>query len=62
MSNKQGNPPTQHTIESGDDFSKLALAYYGDGSDVNSKKIADANPNVSANQLKIGEKLTIPAL
>ncbi len=28
MSSKQGPPPCQHTVESGDTFSNLALAYY----------------------------------
>jgi len=61
MSKKQGNPPCEHTIESGDNFSALALAYYGDGSDIMGKKIADANPGVSATNLQIGQKLQIPA-
>lgn len=61
MSNKQGQPTCQHTIEAGDTFSNLALAYYADGSDVNSQKIADANPGVSATNLQIGQPITIPA-
>ncbi|UXE64113.1 MAG: LysM peptidoglycan-binding domain-containing protein [Woronichinia naegeliana WA131] len=60
MSRKQGQPPCQHTVESGDTFSNLALAYYGDGSDVNSQRIANANPGVSATGLQIGQQLQIP--
>ena len=61
MSNKQGNPPIGHKIEGGDTFSSLALAYYGDGSDEKSKKIADANPGVSATNLQVGQVIQIPA-
>jgi len=61
MSKKQGTPPCQHTVESGDTFSNLALAYYGDGSDAMSNKIAGGNPGVSATNLQIGQKLQIPA-
>ena len=61
MSNKQCTPECQHTVESGDTFSNLALAYYGDGSDAMSNKIADANPGVSPTSLQIGQKLQIPA-
>jgi LysM repeat protein len=61
MSKKQGQPPCDHKVEDGDTFSNLALAYYGDGSDAMSKKIADANPGVSPTNLKIGQKLKIPA-
>jgi nucleoid-associated protein YgaU len=60
MSRKQGQPPCQHTVESGDTFSNLALAYYGDGSDVNSQRIANANTGVSATGLQIGQQLQIP--
>ncbi|AFZ05558.1 Peptidoglycan-binding lysin domain protein [Oscillatoria nigro-viridis PCC 7112] len=61
MSSKQGQPPCQHNVESGDTFSNLALAYYGDGSDANANKIAGANPGVSPTSLQIGQKLQIPA-
>jgi nucleoid-associated protein YgaU len=61
MSKKQGQPTCQHTIEAEDTFSNLALAYYGDGSDVKSQKIANANSGVSATNLQIGQQLTIPA-
>lgn len=61
MSTKQGQPPCEHTVQAGDTFSNLALAYYGDGSDAMAKKIADANPGVSPTSLKIGQKLKIPA-
>jgi LysM repeat protein len=61
MSTKQGAPPCKHTIEPGDTFSNLALAYYGDGSDVNAQKIASANPGVSATNLQVGQQVNIPA-
>jgi N-acetylmuramoyl-L-alanine amidase len=61
MSNKQGNPPCDHTVQAGDTFSALAQAYYGDGSDASAKKIADANPGVNPSGLQVGQKLHIPA-
>ena len=61
MSKKQGQPPCDHKIEDGDTFSDLAAAYYDDGSDTMSKKIADANPGVSPTKLKVGETIKIPA-
>jgi nucleoid-associated protein YgaU len=61
MSRKQGQPPCPHTVESGDTFSNLALAYYGNGSDANANKIAGANPGVSSTSLQIGKTLQIPA-
>jgi Cysteine-rich secretory protein family/LysM domain len=62
MSRKQGQPACQHSVESGDTFSNLALAYYGDGSDINSQRIASANQGVSPTSLQIGQHLQIPAL
>ena len=62
MSRKQGQPTCQHSVESGDTFSNLALAYYGDGSDINSQRIASANQGVSPTGLQIGQHLQIPAL
>jgi nucleoid-associated protein YgaU len=61
MSNKQGQPTCQHTIEAGDTFSDIALAYYGNGSEAQWQKIATANSGVSAENLQIGQQLTIPA-
>ena len=61
MSNRQCQPPCTHTVEDGDTFSNLAVAYYGDGSDAMSKKIADANPDFSPTNLEIGQQLNIPA-
>ncbi len=60
MSKPQGTPPCQHTIEAGDTFSNLALAYYKDGSDVNANKIAGANPGVEPTKLQIGQVISIP--
>ena len=61
MSKKQGQPPCDHKIEVGDTFSALADAYYDDGSDAMSKKIADANPGVSPTRLEVGQTIKIPA-
>lgn len=60
MSSTQGQPPCEHTVRSGDTFSELAIAYYGDGSDAMSNKIAGANPGVSPTSLQVGQKLKIP--
>ncbi|MCL1466856.1 LysM peptidoglycan-binding domain-containing protein [Argonema galeatum] len=61
MPRKQGNPPCEHTVESGDTFSILAGVYYGDPSDANANKIMAANPGVAATSLSIGQKINIPA-
>ena len=55
MSNKT------HTVVSGDTFSSLAAAYYGNGSDANASKIAGANPGVNPTSLQVGQTLQIPA-
>ena len=60
MSTKQGQPPCDHKVEAGDTFSNLAAAYYNDGSDEMSKKIADANPGVSPTGLEVGQTIKIP--
>ena len=49
---------TQHTIASGDNFSSLALHYYGDANLFS--VIAKANPGVDSGRLKIGQVVTIP--
>jgi nucleoid-associated protein YgaU len=59
MANKQGNPPTTHTVENGDLLFDIAQAYYGDGNQW--KKISEANGNVTPESLTIGQKLHIPA-
>ena len=59
MANKQGNPPTTHTVENGDLLFDIAQAYYGNGNQW--KKISEANGNVMPKTLKIGQKLQIPA-
>lgn len=55
------HPPLDHRVQAGDTFSALAQAYYGDGSDASAKRIADANPGVTATGLQVGQKLHIPA-
>ena len=37
---------TNYTVKPGDDLSKIALAFYGDGSDANGQKIYEANKAV----------------
>ena len=59
MTDKQGNPPTTHTVKDGDQLFEIAKAYYGDGNQW--KKIAGANGNLKPESLSIGQKLTIPA-
>ena len=51
-------PARTHTVVSGDNFWDLAKQYYGDGQMWG--KIAEANPGVDVNDLKIGSELTIP--
>jgi nucleoid-associated protein YgaU len=62
MSSVQGTPTCVHNVTSGDTFSNLALAYYADGSNAMANKIALANPSVKPESLRVGDKLTIPAL
>lgn len=61
MSRKQGTPTCRHTLESRDTFSNLAFAYYGNGSDANAQRIANANPGIPATNLQIERRITIPA-
>lgn len=48
------------TVNKGDTLSKIAKYYLGDSSSININKIAKYN-NINANQLKIGQKIRIPA-
>lgn len=59
MTDKQGNPPTTHTVKDGDLLFDIAKAYYGDGEQW--KKVSSANGDVKPESLKIGQKLQIPA-
>ena len=59
MADKQGDPPTTHTVKDGDLLFDLAQAYYGDGNKW--KKISEANGDLKPEGLKIGQKLQIPA-
>lgn len=59
MTDKQGNPPTTHTVKDGDQLFEIAKAYYGDGNKW--EKIAKANGNIKPESLSIGQKLQIPA-
>lgn len=58
MAKKQGNPPTDHTVENGDTLFDIAQAYYGDGNQW--QKISQANDNVKPEDLVVGKKLHIP--
>ncbi|MBE9224894.1 LysM peptidoglycan-binding domain-containing protein [Phormidium sp. LEGE 05292] len=59
MANKQGNPPTTHTVEKDDILFDIAQVYYGDGNQW--PKISSANGGVKPEDLKVGQKLQIPA-
>ena len=50
-------PPaeTEYVVVKGDTYSKIAKSY-----GVTTKALEDANPNIPATKLKVGEKLTIP--
>lgn len=62
---KQGEPPTVHTItgSSDDTWPELAQLYYNNGSGENQDLIQFANPNLgsSPGPFSIGTKVTIPA-
>jgi nucleoid-associated protein YgaU len=49
-----------HTVENGDTLTSIAAQYYGDGRKF--KLIVDANPGINPNRLRLGAKLSIPAL
>ena len=59
MADKQGNPPTTHTVKEGDQLFDIAKAYYGDGNQW--QKVSSANADVKPETLTIGQKLQIPA-
>jgi 5'-nucleotidase/UDP-sugar diphosphatase len=48
----------KHTIARGDNYWDLAKEYYGDGTMWT--KIAEANPDMNANNLEVGAELVIP--
>ena len=50
--------PTQHTVEAGDSFWKIAEKYYGTGFEW--RRIAEANKLTASSGLKTGMKLEIP--
>jgi nucleoid-associated protein YgaU len=58
MAEKQGNPPTTHTVKDNDKLFDIAKVYYGDGNKW--PKIAEANGNLKPEDLKPGQKLQIP--
>jgi 5'-nucleotidase len=58
MADKQGNPPTTHTVKDGDLLFDIAQAYYGDGNQW--EKISKANGDLKPEELKPGQKLQIP--
>ncbi|WP_019503839.1 LysM peptidoglycan-binding domain-containing protein [Pleurocapsa sp. PCC 7319] len=52
-----------YTVQSGDTLEKIALKFYGDGSEKSWRKIYDANRvalGSDPNQLKVGMVLVIP--
>ncbi|WP_375504476.1 LysM peptidoglycan-binding domain-containing protein [uncultured Nostoc sp.] len=58
MAEKQGNPPTTHTVKDGDTLFDIAQAYYGDGNQWH--RISDVNGGVKPENLQISQKLQIP--
>jgi len=52
-------PASTHTIKSGETFSTIAAAYYGNAK--YHKLISAANPKVDSSHLKIGQVITLPA-
>lgn len=61
---KQGEPPTVHTItgSSDDTWAEIAQLYYGNGSPESADLLQFANPNLgsSAGPFAIGTKITVP--
>ena len=47
-----------YTVKKGDTLYSIAKTHYGSGKDVN--KIVAANPGVSPNSLKVGQKIVLP--
>ena len=58
MVDKNGNPPTTHTVKDNEELFAIAQAYYGDGNQW--KKIADVNGIKKPEDLKSGQVLQIP--
>ena len=58
MVDKNGNPPTTHTVKDGNLLFDIAQAYYGDGNQW--EKISKANNNLKPEELKVGQVLQIP--
>jgi 5'-nucleotidase len=49
---------TKYTVKHGDTLWKIASTHYGDGKQY--KKILDANPGLTAANLKAGQTITLP--
>ena len=49
---------TSHVVRRGETFFSIAKASYGDGKQW--KKLASANPSVSASHLKVGQVIVVP--
>ena len=53
------SPARTYVVTSGDTLSGISVMYYG--TEIEWSRIADANPDVDPDRLRIGAKLTIPA-
>ncbi len=54
---------SQHTVQSGEDLSQIALKFYRDGSETSWRKIYEANKGVIGDcptKLRPGQVLNIP--
>lgn len=51
----------EYVVQSGDTYALIAKKYRDNNIKVTSKQIMEANPNVKAENLKVGQKIFIPA-
>ncbi len=49
-----------HVVEKGDNYYRLAIKYYGSGSQANRQKLMDANPQYPERQIPVGARIVVP--